>query len=96
MVELEIEVFTSPTCPHCPAAVRATEDLLKENPELAEKISWKHLSTASAEGSRKATAYGIRSVPTIILTNSKGQKGGFVGAPGQKTYLNIVNEMLKV
>jgi len=95
MTKLNIEVFTSPTCPHCPAAVYATERLLAENPELAEKISWKEISTRSPEGSRKAKTYGIHSVPTIILTNSKGQKAGFVGAPMRATYLNIVKEMLK-
>jgi protein-disulfide isomerase len=95
MAELAIEVFTSPTCPHCPGAVIATEELLKNNPELAEKIKWAELSTASVEGSRKAREYGIRSVPTIILTNKKGEKGGYVGAPTQKTYLKIVEEMLK-
>jgi len=68
---------------------------MKDNPELAARIKWAEVSTATDFGSKKAAAYGIRSVPTIILTNKKGEKGGFVGAPTKKTYLNIVNEMLK-
>jgi len=94
MADLKIEVFTSPTCPHCPAAVRATKEFLQENPDIAERVKWKEMSTASAEGSRKARAYGIRSVPTIILTNRRGQKGGYVGAPTKRAYMKIITQML--
>lgn len=95
MAELKIEVFTSPTCPHCPAAVVATKNLLSENPDLAEKIKFVELSTRDSEGSKKARAYGIRSVPTIVVTNSKGEKGAYVGAPTKNEYLRMVGEMLK-
>jgi small redox-active disulfide protein 1 len=95
MVDIKIEVFTSPTCPHCPAAVRATEMLVEQNPDLAEKIKWKEMSTASAEGSRKAHAYGIRGVPTIVVTNEKGEKMAYVGAPKQETYKKLIKEATK-
>jgi thioredoxin 1 len=95
MTELKIEVFTSPTCPHCPGAVEATKRLLSENPELDGKVKWEELSTRTPEGSRKAAAYGVRGVPTIVTTNSKGEKGAFVGAPTQKAYLNMIKEMMK-
>ena len=95
MTQLKIEVFTSPTCPHCPAAVRVTEEIMEENPELAKIIKWKEMSTATAEGYKKATAYGIRGVPTIVLTNSRGEKGGIVGAPRKERYLKIIQQMLK-
>ncbi|MBN2518254.1 MAG: thioredoxin family protein [Candidatus Altiarchaeota archaeon] len=95
MAELNIEVFTSPTCPHCPAAVRATEELLAEHPELEGRIKWKEMSTATQEGHRKAVAYGIMAVPTIVLTNTKtGQKGGIRGAPTKAGYLKAISEML--
>ncbi len=94
MAEVKIEVFTSMTCPHCPAAVTATKQLLKENPDLAGKVKWKEISTSSSEGRSKAARYGIRSIPTIVLTNKKGQKGGYVGAPTQKKYLEMVEKML--
>ena len=95
MATIKIEVFTSPTCPHCPAAVKATETLVEENPELAEKIKWKEMSTASNEGSKKARAYGIRGVPTIVATNSEGQKTAYVGAPKQSTYKKFIEEATK-
>ncbi len=95
MSDLKIEVFTSPGCPHCPTAVRVTRELMEENPELAERVRWKEMSTATPEGSRKAQAYGIRAVPTIIFTNKRGERGGYVGAPSKKRYLEIIEEMLK-
>jgi thioredoxin 1 len=94
MAELKIEVFTSPTCPHCPSAVRATKELLEENPELKEKVAWVEVSTATADGSRRAREYGIRGVPTIIFTNSNGEKGGVVGTPTKKKYLEIIKQMM--
>jgi thioredoxin 1 len=95
MAEIKIEVFTSMTCPHCPAAVKATETLMAENPELAEKVKWKEMNTSTEEGSRKARAYGIRGVPTIVVTNEKGEKTGYVGAPTQQTYKNLIKDATK-
>lgn len=95
MAELTIEVFTSSTCPHCPAAVFATEKLLEEHPELADKVAWKELNTQTPEGTSKARAYGVRGVPTIVITNSRGERGAFVGAPTSKTYLNMIKEMMR-
>lgn len=94
MYELWIEVFTSRNCPHCPAAVEATKKLLKENPGLREKVKWKQMDTSTREGGNKADKYGIRTVPTIILTNKNGEKGGLRGAPSQRKYLETVHEML--
>jgi thioredoxin 1 len=95
MDNLRIEVFTSPSCPHCPAAVKATEAFLEANPELAKSISWKTLSLASPEGSKLAREYGIRSVPTIVATNEKGIKTAYVGAPIQRTYKAFISEAMK-
>ena len=94
MAELKIEVFTSPTCSHCPSAVRATKELLEENPQLKVGVEWVEVSMATADGRRKAANYGIHSVPTIVLTNSKGEKGGIVGAPTKKRYLDVINKMM--
>jgi len=95
MAKLKIEVFTSPTCPHCPGAVRATEELLNENPGLKDKVSWMEMSTGSPQGRAKANAYGIRSVPTVILTRDDGETMGYRGAPTQRIYKKMVDEMLK-
>ncbi len=95
MKDLEIEIFTSPTCPHCPAAVKATKEVLNENPELKARVEWKEMNTAKSYAKRRARSYGIRSVPTIILTNTKtGEKSGVTGAPSNQRYLKMIYDVL--
>lgn len=89
MSDLKIEVFTSPRCPHCPSAVKATKQLLKENKKLGGRVKWVELNTATSKGRKKAQ------VPTIVFTNTKGEKGAVTGTPSQKKYLEIVYEMLE-
>ena len=91
MSDLKIEVFTSPTCPHCPAAVRVTMEVLNENPELKRKIEWMEMNTVKPNARRKARSYGIRGVPPIILTNTKtGETAGITGAQGKRRYLDVI------
>jgi thioredoxin 1 len=92
--KLEIEIFTSPTCPHCPAAVRATKELMEKHPELKDSVVWKEMSTVTPQGAEKARAYGIRGVPTIVITNEKGEKAGLVGAPDVKRYYDVIQKIL--
>lgn len=91
---IEIEIFTSPTCPHCPAAVRATKELMEQHPELKKSVVWREMSTATQEGNRKAAGYGIRGVPTIVMTDRNGEKSGIVGAPTVARYYEVVKEII--
>lgn len=68
-----IEVFTSPTCPHCPRAVEMSRALAAETPG----IEVREMSTVTPEGSAKAAYYGVRAVPTIFINGMMA----FVGAP---------------
>lgn len=94
MAELKIEVFTSPTCPACPSAIKATKELLKENKQLGGRVKWVEMSTGTPKGSKRARRYGIRGVPTIIITNRRGEKGGITGTPSKRKYLEVVYKML--
>jgi len=91
MATLLIEVFTSPTCPHCPAAVKATKELFEKHNELKRDVIWKEMSTGTPAGYNKARTYGISSVPTIIMTNLKtNERFGIVGVPSDKKYLDMI------
>ncbi|HIH44689.1 MAG TPA: glutaredoxin [Candidatus Methanoperedenaceae archaeon] len=68
-----IEVFTSPTCPHCPRAVEMSKELAIQVPG----IEVREMSTATPEGSAKAGYYGVRAVPSIFINGMMA----FVGAP---------------
>ena len=68
-----IEVFTSPTCPHCPSALLMAKELAAQMPG----IRVVEQSTATPQGYAKAAFYGVQAVPTIFING----KRAFVGAP---------------
>lgn len=78
-MELLLELFTSPTCPHCPAAKRIAENVVKqmEGAILIER------DVSSPENASIAARYGIHGVPTIMI-NGKYQ---IVGVPRSETEL---------
>lgn len=91
MPDILIEVFTSPTCPHCPGAVKATKELFEKHQELKKEAIWKEISTASPSGYKKARSYGITAVPTIIITNLKtNEKFGITGTPSEEKYIELI------
>lgn len=95
MAIVKIEVFTSPTCPHCPSAVKATKQLFENHPELKKDVMWEEISTASPIGYKKARNYGIQAVPTIIISNlNTNEKFGITGTPSEKKYLEMIYKVM--
>lgn len=68
-----IEVFTSPSCPHCPRAVIMARHLAKEIPN----VEVVEISTATPQGYARALSLNVQAVPTIFING----KPVFVGAP---------------
>ena len=68
---VKIEVFTSPMCPHCPAAKRVVEEVVSE----MEGIEVEHVDVMKEP--ERAANYGIMAVPTIVIDGEVA----FVGAP---------------
>jgi len=68
-----IEVFTSPTCPHCPQALSMAKELAAQMPG----IQVFEISTGTPQGFAKAALYGVKAVPTVFIN----RKRAFVGAP---------------
>ncbi len=77
----KVEVFTSPSCPHCPAAKEVVE-LAKE--KLENKIDVTYYDTMTNEGREKAISYGVMYVPAIAIDGIID----FVGAPTLPELLN--------
>jgi glutaredoxin len=76
----KIEVFTSPTCPHCPSAKKAVMKFA----EGKDYIKIVETSTATHEGQKRARQYEVRSVPTLFVTSSSyPDKIGYVGVPSE-------------
>lgn len=84
---VKINVFTSPTCPHCPSAVKAVDGIKDE----VEGIIVEELSTATPKGQKLARKHNIMSVPTIIIEGVTQENIGFRGTPSKKSLLKAIN-----
>ena len=86
-----IEVFTSPTCPHCPSAVKLAKELAKERDDIRVIES----STVTAQGQKRAQKYGIMTVPTVLVSGpSHPQKIGLQGTPPKSSLIKAVEASL--
>ena len=68
----KIEVFTSPTCPHCPGAVQVVEEA---KAKLGDEIEVEILSIADPANRDLAIDYGVHAVPAIAINNSLDVNG---------------------
>ena len=76
----KVEVFTSPTCPHCPAEVQVVDEA---KAKLGDAIDVELKSIADEEGRQAAINYGIMAVPAIAINNEIQ----FIGAPSLEELL---------
>ena len=60
MEKSRIEIFTSPTCPHCPGALELAREVERER----EDVEVVELSTLSEEGRKKAQEFEKRGSTT--------------------------------
>lgn len=81
---IKVEVFTSPTCPHCPGAVKAVESAKEQIPDLDVDVC----SVNDEESRQRAINYGIMAVPSIVINGAVE----FVGAPTLDELLDKLQE----
>jgi small redox-active disulfide protein 1 len=62
-MEFLLELFTSPTCPHCPGAKRVAENVVKQMSGAL--LIERDISTP--ENAETAAKYGITGVPAIVV-----------------------------
>ena len=84
----KIEVFTSPTCPHCHPALNLAKEIEKERDDV--KVT--EFSTATPQGRRKARQMEVTALPTIFVKGpSYPQNIGFRGLPSKKGLLKAID-----
>lgn len=82
---VEIKVFVTPTCPHCPGAVQTAHRFAIENENVtAEMIESQEFMSLSQE-------YGVRGVPQI---NVNGHDGQFKGNLPPQQFLDQIQRTL--
>ena len=63
----KITVFTSPTCPHCPGAVKLVKEVSRERDDVVVEV----LSTATHKGSKKARE--LEKLGKIVIVEGRVQ-----------------------
>ncbi len=63
MDKATVYLFTSPTCPHCPAARRFIDEFKGERDDFLVR----HISVATSDGQRLSRKFNVQSVPTFII-----------------------------
>jgi len=84
--EVNIKVFVTPTCPHCPGAVRTAHDFAVANDNITGEM------IESQEFMELSQEYGVRGVPQININGTDAQ---FTGARPPQQFLDEVKNALK-
>ena len=84
---IKVEVFSTNSCPHCPAAIDAAQ---KAKDKLGDAIDVEILKIdESKENYQKAIDYQIMAVPTIVINGDVV----FVGAPTESELIEKLESM---
>ena len=85
---IKVEVFSTNSCPHCPAAIDAAQ---KAKDELGDNIDVEILKIDESNENRdKAMGYQIMAVPTIVIDGEVS----FVGAPSDADLIDKLESLL--
>ena len=78
--KLEIEIYTAPTCPYCPAAIR----MLQKAVDIYETaINVTKIDITTPSGQELAAFYRVQATPTIVMNGEVK----FRGPPPSETVL---------
>ena len=85
---IKVEVFSTNSCPHCPAAIDAAQ---KAKSKLGDAIDVESVKIdESPENRQRAINYQIMAVPTIVIDGEIA----FIGAPAETELIEKLESML--
>lgn len=87
---IKVEVFSTSTCPHCPAAIDAAQQAKEKLGDSIEVESIKIDDPSNPENRQRAIDYQIMAVPTIVIDGEVS----FVGAPSAEELTNQLESLL--
>ncbi len=89
-MKVKVEVFTSPTCPHCPAAIRLARSVEGRIPDVIKVVE---TSSGTHFGFQRMKKFNIMATPTIIISGPAiHDKIGFRGTPSRDKFLKAISE----
>lgn len=87
-----IEVFTSPTCPHCPYALKVARSISKE---FGHGVKVYETNIEKKHGKRRAKKFSVMSFPTVIVSGPAiFQPLGHQGVPSKNVLRKYVTRAL--
>jgi len=85
---IKVEIFSTNSCPHCPAAIEAAE-IAKS--KLGDSIDVESIKIDESEENRqRAIEYQIMAVPTVVIDGEVS----FVGAPSSDELTEKLESLL--
>ena len=87
---IKVEVFSTSTCPHCPAAIDAAEKAKDKLGDALDVEAIKIDDPSNPENRQRAIDYQIMAVPTIVVNGDVT----FVGAPTEDELIAHLESML--
>ena len=87
---IKVEVFSTSTCPHCPAAIAAAENAKGKLGDAIEVESVKIDDPNNPDNRQRAMDYRIMAVPTIVIDGEVT----FVGAPSEDELIDALESKL--
>lgn len=90
---MEIMVFVSSHCPHCPKAVSVANSVVFEYNKYG--LEYKKVRVKTTEGKYLSGKYHISAYPTILMLNDDGDEiKRIVGVPSKENLKGSIEKML--
>lgn len=87
---IKVEVFSTSTCPHCPAAIDAAEKAKNKLGDAIDVESIKIDDMEHPDNRQRAMDYQIMAVPTVVIDGEVS----FVGAPSEDELIEKLESLL--
>ena len=85
---IKVEIFSTNSCPHCPAAIDAAQ---QAKDKLGDAIDVESIKIDESEENRqRAMNYQIMAVPTVVIDGEVT----FVGAPSEQELISALESKL--
>ena len=87
---IKVEVFSTNSCPHCPAAIDAAEKAKDKLGDAIDVESVKIDDPSNPDNRQRAMDYQIMAVPTVVIDGEVT----FVGAPTEEDLIKALESKL--